>query len=376
MTTQPTESADAAASDAPGLTPKLRRLALTGLPRMYRPDEQTFVFRLRREGPGVVSEGLSPRYTAITLIGLAAVGPEAARRVLGQAPEAVCGRLARNAATSPNLGDVALTLWALCAQRYGDREAVRRRLRELDPASGAHPTVEVAWSLTALCADSVAEAAETRQRLAQRLTESARPAGVFPHRLGSDGGMRGHVACFADMVYPIQALSRHHLQTGDRLALDAALRAGELICALQGDAGQWWWHYDWRTGRVVEPYPVYAVHQDSMAPMALQCLQKASGRDFQGPIERGLEWLARSPELDGGSLIDDAEGLIWRKVARREPGKLARYLQAAASRAHPALRVPGLDVVLPPRAIDYEDRPYHLGWVLHAWPEAGRSADV
>jgi hypothetical protein len=49
---------------------------------------------------------------------------------------------------------------------------------------------------------------------------------------------------------------------------------------------------------------------------------------------------------------------------------LSRYLQAGASRLSPALRVPGLDLLFPPRAIDYEDRPYHLGWVLYAWPEA------
>ena len=73
------------------------------------------------------------------------------------------------------------------------------------------------------------------------------------------------------------------------------------------------------------------------------------------------------PELEGGSLIDDGAGLIWRKVARREPGKLSALLQAAASRLHPRLRVPGLDLLFPP-AIDYEDRPYHLGWVLHAFP--------
>jgi hypothetical protein len=102
--------------------------------------------------------------------------------------------------------------------------------------------------------------------------------------------------------------------------------------------------------------------------MALHALEAASGRDYSDAVERGLRWLESAPELGGGSLIDEAAGLVWRKVARREPGKAARYLQAAASRVHPALRVPGLDVLLPPGAIDYEDRPYHLGWVLYAWP--------
>ena len=78
-------------------------------------------------------------------------------------------------------------------------------------------------------------------------------------------------------------------------------------------------------------------------------------------------WLAASPELAGGSLIDEGRGVIWRKVARREPGKLSRYLNAGASRVYAPLRVPGLDGLFPARSIDFEDRPYHLGWMLYAW---------
>jgi hypothetical protein len=193
-------------------------------------------------------------------------------------------------------------------------------------------------------------------------------SGAFPHRLGGGGGLRGHVCCFADLVYPIQALSIRQLRSGDAAAAAAARRAAELIVSRQGASGQWWWHYDLRSGEVVEGYPVYAVHQDAMAPMALFAAEKATGADFSGAVERGLDWLERSPELDGRSLADDEAGLIWRKVARREPLKLSRSLQAAASRIHPSLRVPAMGLVFPPVAIDYEDRPYHLGWLLHAFP--------
>jgi hypothetical protein len=105
-----------------------------------------------------------------------------------------------------------------------------------------------------------------------------------------------------------------------------------------------------------------------MAPMALHALQEASGQDFGEAVDRGVRWLESAPELHGASLIDEEAGLIWRKVARREPRKLARSLQAAASRLHSGLRFPALDRVLPPRSIDFEDRPYHLGWILHAFP--------
>jgi hypothetical protein len=44
-----------------------------------------------------------------------------------------------------------------------------------------------------------------------------------------------------------------------------------------------------------------------------------------------------------------------------------RYLQSAVSRVHPSFRIPAIDALFPPGAIDYEDRPYHLGWLLYAW---------
>ncbi|MEZ6083565.1 MAG: hypothetical protein R3E58_06365 [Phycisphaerae bacterium] len=49
-------------------------------------------------------------------------------------------------------------------------------------------------------------------------------------------------------------------------------------------------------------------------------------------ISRGLQWLEDSPEIDG-SLFDKKADLDPSKVARREPGKLVRGLQATASKA-------------------------------------------
>jgi hypothetical protein len=196
---------------------------------------------------------------------------------------------------------------------------------------------------------------------------------MFPHNLGGRAGdLRGHVCCFADLVYPVHALAHYAELFGDAEARDVALRGAGAMCARQGPDGQWWWHYDLRTGDVIERYPVYAIHQDAMAPMALLALERAAGIDLRPRIAKGLAWLMHAPELGGGSLIDESAGLIWRKVARREPPKLSRFAQAAASRLHPALRAPGLDTLFPPCAVDYEDRPYHLGWLLHAWP-AGRA---
>lgn len=369
--------ASPAAADATDFLDRLRALAFAGLPRMWSPAQKRFFFRLRRTPDGIVSEGLSRRYTAITLIGLAEEDEQAAPPMMGgHSAREIAQGLLDELPTVDNLGDVALTLWAARAAGVGDRRAAWDRLQAMSPDAGTPFTVELAWALAALCLDEEAPARDLRDRLARRLLDAqGGRSSLFPHVIGGRG-LRAHVCCFADLVYPVHALSHFSRATGDKRALDAAAACARRFCDLMGAAGQWWWHYDWRTGDVIEGYPVYAVHQDAMAPMALHAVEDAGGPAFGAEVERGMGWLRSAPELGGGSLVDDAAGLIWRKVARREPGKLTRSLQAVASAAHPKLRFPGVEALLPPGPIDYEDRPYHLGWLFYAWPKKRRAARV
>jgi len=246
------------------------------------------------------------------------------------------------------------------------------RLRRMDPVGGPYPTVELAWSLSALCvAGSDCTDHALADSIAHRLLSAFNPQScLFAHWPipGRSSWLRAHAACFADLVYPIQALSYYHQATTSTEALDAARQCARRMCRLQGPQGQWWWHYDVRTGRVIEKYPVYAVHQDAMAPMALFALQHACGENFDQWIHKGLRWLEHPPELPI-SLIDHHADVIWRKVFRREPMKTSRAVQTLLTRIHPSLRMPGLDLVFPPKCVDRESRPYHMGWILHAWPE-------
>ena len=99
-------------------------------------------------------------------------------------------------------------------------------------------------------------------------------------------------------MYPLQAFARLHASGDDPQALAAAEAVATAICAAQGEAGQWWWHYDSRDGSVVEGYPVYSVHQHAMGPMALLDLADAGGTGHDEAISRGLSWLA-GPAGDG-----------------------------------------------------------------------------
>lgn len=356
-------------------------LAVRGLPTAAAPRADGLfaqTVRAVRGDAGVTlrAEGSNLRYAAIVALGLARL-PEAAQRAAHGSLTAaeLAAQVVERAATHPDPGAVALAAWAGAEAggawpTDGLGRLVERLRGLLD--SAPLPTVDTAWMLTAALAverhgpDPVAAAVRVAAR--GRLLAAQGPQGLFPHALPAEslGRLRAHVGCFADQVYPIQALARLAAAMPDEEALAAANRCATRICALQGDAGQWWWHYDARTGDVVEGYPVYSVHQHAMGPMALLDLREAGGDDHLGAVERGLDWLDAHPEVLE-DLVSERHALVWRKVGRREPAKAMRKIAAVTTALAPRLRLPGLARLMPPSVVDHECRPYELGWLVYAW---------
>ncbi len=105
---------------------QLRQMSIRGLARMYDPKAGLYVFRVRPGTGGLVQEGSSPRYTAITLLGLATeTRADALRATAPHTPDHICARLLETVVTSNNLGDVALSLWAADAMGQATSTAWR-----------------------------------------------------------------------------------------------------------------------------------------------------------------------------------------------------------------------------------------------------------
>jgi hypothetical protein len=363
----------AAAEDpkSAALIERLLGLAVASLPQAYLDGE--FVFRLdgTRAPDGswkLAPSGTSPRYAAIAALGLLRLGEQAQRAVLaGDTCHDLIGALARKTDQMTSLGDVALLCWAAAQAGHGDLPRALLRLSQLEQSETSGYVVDAAWVVSALvAARQLADVEEQLSRARNRLL-AARGEVLYPHRSGPGGPWyRTHVGSFADQVYPLQALARLHGSADDPRALEVAGDIAAAICAAQGDGGQWWWHYDSRTGRVVEGYPVYSVHQHAMGPMALLDLADAGGQSHLGAICRGARWLAGPPE-GTESLIVDQPPITWRKVARDDRRKAVRGLRAASTRIRPQWRLGALDRVFPPGVVDHECRPYELGWLLMTW---------
>jgi hypothetical protein len=349
-------------------------LAAAGLVEMQDPGSLIFCDIYNRSEEGMSRERLSPRYTMMTLLGLHHYERSGRRSPVAIAP--VWDSLLNDTDWIGGAGDVGLLLWT-CAELAPERlpemyrkVAAKEALRHFsDGRRGC--TMEVAWYLTGLAhcylaghaaLPGLAEQVATARDILER---NCGASGVYRHLSGSGslgGYIRGRIGSFADQVYPTIAFARLSQALQDEKPRRMALRTAEKMCELQGSLGEWCWHYDSVSGRVVSRYPVYSVHQHAMGPMMLFAAGEATGRDFSEAIYKGLAWISGNNELLR-DFVEPSLGLVWRSI----------YLDSMHSYIDAALRfLKSRNGAADARQLKvrYECRPYELGWLLYAF--AGR----
>jgi hypothetical protein len=224
-------------------------------------------------------------------------------------------------------------------------------------------TMEVAWLVSGLLhTDSGALRSVRDAAVRELVSRLVRETHVFRHASAASSWrhrLRKRVANFADQIYPVQALAFAAISLADREACELAERCAERLVATQGPLGQWWWHHDALTGCIAERYPVYSVHQHSMAPMALHALAIAGGRSQTEAIALSRAWLGTN-EL-GLDLIERSSGVIWRSIEREETFGRRWMRHARVIAGLPAAEDASLRLRLNP-----EMRPYEWGWLLYA----------
>jgi hypothetical protein len=310
----------------------------------------------------------------MTLLGLHRHQRSGRRSPIATGP--VLDALLRDTGWIGTAGDLGLLLWT-CAELVPDRLpdvyqriGAERALARFDDGQRGH-TMEVAWYLTGLANCYLAGHSDlpglsVQAAAARNILESnCGVSGVYGHLSRSKswtGFVRGRIGTFADQVYPTVAFARLSQALEDDKARQMALRTAEKMCELQAPLGEWCWHYDSVTGRVVSRYPVYSVHQHAMGPMMLFAASEATGCDFTEPIYKGLAWISGRNELHR-DFVEPSLGLVWRSI----------YLDSTDAYADAALRFSQLRKGTPDASrlkVRYECRPYELGWLLYAF--AGR----
>jgi hypothetical protein len=320
---------------------------------------------------GLRPKGRSLRYTICVLIGLLRAEEHGIEHPFhtGALRSRVLSELDSEQLTP---GDFGLALWAESrVDGSATEELVAAMVRSLgrreslDSLAGA----EVAWILLGLVesrARGEVEAGERwlvearRQLLERRRSES----GLFLHLAR---GPRRRFPNFATQIYTIQALSQLARLRDDAEAREAARAAGDRLLALQLPDGGWPWIFDAHRGMIVEPYEIYSVHQDAMAPMGMHGLTEATGDErYRAAAVYGLDWIWGRNDLSA-TMLDTEAGMLYRSIRRRE-GRDRAYLYGRTAISY--LKQPRLKDATRMLEVNRSDRPYHLGWVLEAW--AGR----
>lgn len=344
------------ARDDAALVAELESFALATLPAMRRADG---AFAYEVAAPDLTRSGRSLRYTLICLLGLQRA--RSAGLALSVDPDEL-RRLALDEIDSPEMtaGDLGLMLWADAREDSPEIDRIASRLwgrlgRDIPDLEG----LELSWCVIGAALAGAGELLEAT--LEVQLRRAHTPSGLIAHR---DQGGRARFPNFATQIYGVLALASS--ETGE--GLDAACRTADRLLELQRPDGGWPWTYDTRSGRVVEPYEIYSVHQDGMAPMALLDLAERTGEDrYRDAALRGMRWIFGGNELNA-PMLDRERGILYRSIRRRTPfDRAALYANTAASRV---LGRPALGRARASLELNPTDRPYHLGWVLEAW--AGR----
>lgn len=309
--------------------------------------------------------------TAICLIGLHRA--EVAPRVIGLDVRRTLSALVEVTRRRRYQGGLGLVLWANAVwDGLPLDELLRKTGMALAPGrelTASLTTMETAWLVSGLVHEhrrSRSPRAEAALEVATRaLLERYQPDTRLFRHAGDEASvahrLRKWVSNFADQIYSVQATAFVAITRGRREALAASEACAARLVELQGELGQWWWHYDPRDGRVAQGFPVYSVHQHAMAPMALMTLAAAGGADHRAAVELSHAWLGRN-EL-GAQLLDREAGTLWRDIELVE-SRLART-------ARHAIRVVGWkppDVGLHETnlKVNFETRPYEWAWCLFA----------
>jgi len=348
-------------------------LGVAGLRSMFDEERQLFNFKVRKSDTGVVREGHSLRYTIISLLGLHRLSEHTGLQPVDI--KSVTRRLVDNASDVQSIGDLGLLLW-LCAvtdkeefaRLYTQADITHAWERYEDGKTGL--TTELSWLLTGLSyyakntnGSVLPGMEETIMRLFDIISGNYGGRGIFGHRRseGAISNFRSRIGCFADQVYPIYAFSIFGSTFANSNALEIARSTADRICELQGPLGQWWWHYNASTGKVAGRYPVYSVHQDGMAPMALFAAGLATGRDYNAAIYKGLSWIMGNNELNT-DMVDTEHNVIWRNIHRT---RIAKYAELACA------SFTGMTKKEQPKDLRvlYECWSYHLGWLLYAFAD-------
>jgi hypothetical protein len=320
------------------------------------------------------------RYTINTLLGLqASIGTTSASLSKDDLDTMIRRFLDCHFARLDNPADIGLLL-VLLSHAQIDRRWIETGISRARPrlSSGSRNLnmQDLAWLIWGACAadrhgvrNAAALAHEAFAILSADFVHSH--SGLPRHNTRS---YRRHVVSFGSLVYFLRAMHEYGSHFSDSTAM-ALFQAGvQKAIRIQGPSGEWPWMIDISRGTATDFYPVFSVHQDSMAHLFLLPALDLGLESVRNAIIQSWRWVLGANEL-GVGMFETAPFFAYRSIERAEPfPRLRRYLRATTGslpRAAPAV-MPGSGANV---RINTECRSYHLGWILYVWSHVDQAAE-
>ncbi|HEU4975484.1 MAG TPA: hypothetical protein VFT50_10385 [Baekduia sp.] len=241
-------------------------------------------------------------------------------------------------------------------------EQMAEAVRDPDAAARRFNLQDLAWMLWGAAATTGDDRAEPLARNLFALIRSRfvdERSGLARHSVAR---WRANLVSFGSTVYFLRAMYEHATRFGDEEARRLFVEGARKVMAIQGPEGEWPWMIDTRTAVPVDLYPVFTVHQDSMAMLWLFPAAQLGVEGVAEAIDCSFAWNLGRNELGTSLVCHEPCFWVYRAVERDERfGRVRRYVR---SLGRPATRYPSRSAKV---RINRECRSYHLGWVLYVW---------
>jgi hypothetical protein len=268
-----------------------------------------------------------------------------------------------------------MALWAAAELQFEMPEPVVRDLRALLANQAQWETFR-AQDLGMLLTGAVAQAragAKEWARFAGPLYRFLKErfyaeSGLF---FDASSGLRRRFASFATQTYLSIACYQYGEYAHDTAAVTMASTCVRKLIALQGPQGEWPWFFDAASGRVLDFYEVYSVHQYGMAPALLEWAERYDVPGARGALVKGFKWVLGQNQLGYPMLVPELGLTVRSQIRKNELGtKAPRVLRALKN----AYLGHGVNLIDSSRIrLRLECRSYELGWILWSF---GRRSDL
>lgn len=362
-------------ANTPAKNSHLVNYALKGLSHCWLPEHERWshIYHLDGRTPPNESRPHSDVfYTLNVLLGMSRVAQVPGRISLSGIFEHNAAQLTSLPVAKYAFG---MALWTAAELRIDLPEPLTREVRRLLTDQGqwrAFRAQDLGMLLTGVVAQARngdkewASFADPLFRLLKERFHSG--SGLF---FDTSTGLRRRFASFATQVYLSIACYHYGAFTGDSAALTMANTCVRRLIELQGPQGEWPWFYDAASGRVLDFYEVYSVHQYGMAPALLEWAEQYEVPGAREALVKGFKWVLGENQL-GRSMMVPEFGLSIRSQVRKQEltSKLPRVVRAVknACLGGPAGLIDNSGV-----GLRLECRSYELGWILWSF---GRRTDL